>query len=123
MTQNDIPRGFTVSLPNALNDFFISNIDKIHSALMERATQLDFDLTNITDDHAFTPQGVLQFTGHKVEGIAKKLCSKSCELDQLPATVLMKCLPKILPTLTSIINISLMDGIRLNALKVAAGQS
>ena len=60
-----------------------------------------------------------QITLDQVEKFATRTTPKSCELDPVPASVLKTCLPVILPTLTSIINMSLMTGIMPDALKVA----
>ena len=49
------------------------------------------------------------FTFQDIENILKQT---------IPASVLKTCLPVILPTLTSIINMSLMTGIMQDALKV-----
>ena len=49
----------------------------------------------------------------------KRALTKSCDLDPLPASVLRLYFPIILPTLTSIINMSLKNGVMPCALKVA----
>ena len=54
-----------------------------------------------------------------VKKFAVKTLTKSCDLDPLPAPVLKTCFPIILPTLTSIINMSLKNGVMPYALKVA----
>jgi len=54
-----------------------------------------------------------------VKKFAVEALTKSCELDPLPASVLKTCFPIILPTLTSIINMSLKNGVMPHALKVA----
>ena len=54
-----------------------------------------------------------------VKKFAVKTLTKSCDLDPLPASVLKICFPIILPTLTSIINMSLKNGVMPNALKAA----
>ena len=60
-----------------------------------------------------------QVTLDMVKKFAVKTLTKSCDLDPLPASVLKTCFPIILPTLTSIINISLKNGVMPYALKVA----
>ena len=55
-----------------------------------------------------------------VKKFALKTLTKSCDLDPLPASVLKICFPIILPRLTSIINMSLKNGVMPCAqLKVA----
>ena len=51
--------------------------------------------------------------------MSRKLLSKSCELDPLPAVVLKDCFIVLLPTITRIINLSLSTGVMPDALKVA----
>ena len=89
---------------------------------MERAIEKDLHLPNIVDEQHLCPKELYSFqtvTMDQINKMAKKTCSRSRELDPLPATVLRNCLPAILPTLTSIINMSLMDGTMPNPLKVA----
>ena len=44
---------------------------------------------------------------------------KTCALDQLPASVLTKCLPRLLPVITDIVNHSLDEALMPNSLKTA----
>ena len=60
-----------------------------------------------------------QVTLDMVKKFAVKTLAKSCDLDPLPASVLKTCFPIILPTLISIINMSLKNGLMPYALKVA----
>ena len=60
-----------------------------------------------------------QVTLDMVRKFAVKTLTKSCDLDPLPASVLKVCFPIILPTLTSIINMSLKNGVMPCSLKVA----
>jgi len=88
---------------------------------MERTVQNDLNSPHTTDRSLCNTdfQNFQQVTLDQVEKFATRTSSKSCELDPVPASVLNTCLPVILPTLTSIINMSLMTGIMPNALKVA----
>ena len=45
--------------------------------------------------------------------------SKSCELDPIPTTLLIKILPNLLPTITNVINLSLLPGIFSRSWKTA----
>ena len=60
-----------------------------------------------------------QVTLDMVKKFAVKTLTKPCDLDPLPASVLKTCFSIILPTLTSIINMSLKNGVMPCALKVA----
>ena len=84
---------------------------------MERATEVELDLPNNDDEHLHVLSNFQPVSVDQVESMAKKMCSKSCEFDPIAATVLRNCLPMILPTLTSIINVSLMDGVMPKAFK------
>ena len=44
---------------------------------------------------------------------------KTCALDLLPASVLTKCLQRLLPVITDIVNRSLDEALRPNSLKTA----
>ena len=44
---------------------------------------------------------------------------KTCALDPLPASVLTKCLPRLLPVITDIVNRSLDEALMPNSLKTA----
>ena len=60
-----------------------------------------------------------QITLDMVKKFAVKTLTKSCDLDPLSASVLKTCFPIILLTITSIINMSLKNGVMPYALKVA----
>ncbi|KAL9965576.1 hypothetical protein ACROYT_G029392 [Oculina patagonica] len=88
---------------------------------MERTVENDLNSPRTTDRPSCNTEihNFQQVTLDQVKVFATKTSSKSCELDPVPASVLKTCLPVILPTLTSIINMSLMTGIMPHALKVA----
>ena len=111
----------STSLADAFNNFFISKIDKIHNALTERAPENDFSSPRTTDRPLcdVQSQNFQQVTLDMVKKFAVKTLTKSCELDPFPASVLKTFFPIILPTLTSIINMSLKNGVMPHALKVA----
>ena len=49
-------------------------------------------------------------TESQVAEVIGSLKSKSCELDNIPTTVLKKMLPVLIPFITRIVNLSLSDG-------------
>ena len=51
------------------------------------------------------------FTQTEVREIIFSMKTKSCELDALPTKLLKECIDSILPTITSLVNISLRDGV------------
>lgn len=79
-------------------------------------TQLYRNYLDITCSSAFccfkavSEDDVLRLIGSSV---------KSCSLDPTPASLLLKCLDSLLPTLVSIINLSLSKGVFPDSLKVA----
>ena len=101
--------------------FFFSKIDKIHNAFTERAPENDLSSSHTTDRPLCDVQihNFQQVTLDMVKKFAVKTLTKSCDLDLLPASVLKKCFPIILPTPTSIVNMSLKNGVMPYALKVA----
>ena len=111
----------STSLADAFNNFFISKIDKIHNAFTERAPENDLSSSHTSDRPLCDVQihNFQQVTLDMVKKFAVKTLTKSCDLDPLSASVLKTCFPIILPTLTSIINVSLKNGVMPNALKVA----
>ena len=88
---------------------------------MERTVENDLISPHTTDRPLCDTEihNFQQITLDQVKRFATKTSSKSCELDPIPASVLKTCLPVILPTLTSIINMSLMTGKMPHALKFA----
>ena len=85
----------STSLADAFNNFFISKIDKIHNAFIERAPENDLSSSRTTDRplcdvpiHNFQ-QVILDM----VKRFAVKTLTKSCDLDPLPASVLKNAFP------------------------------
>ena len=113
--------GLAIDSRDSFVNFFISKIDKIHNILVERTVENDLISPHTTDRPLCDTEihNFQQITLDQVKRFATKTSSKSCELDPIPASVLKTCLPVILPTLTSIINMSLMTGKMPHALKVA----
>ena len=92
------------TLADEFNEFFKQKVDKIRD-----------DFEDGTDD---TFKNDIKFTGRclnrfqelseeEVLRIIKASKAKSCELDPLPATLLMHCIPILLPVVTRIVNLSL----------------
>lgn len=92
-----------------------------HNAFTERAPENDLISSPATDRPLRNVQihNFRQVTLDMVKKFAVKTLTKSCDFDPLPASVLKICFPILLPTLTSIINMSLKNGVMPCALKVA----
>ena len=96
----------TKDLANDFNNFFAEKIEKIRQ---------NFKTTNNFDQYD------TEFDGNKLDSfrplseadvikMVHNSSNKSCELDPIPTSLLKKCLPELAPTLTRIINTSLING-------------
>ena len=113
------------SLSNALladsfAEFFTAKVEKIHTALVARNS----DLSLADDNELFTNAAELnnfhEVSQEDVKEFAYKPLSKSCCLDPLPASLLKDCFPVLLPTITRMVNLSLTTGFMPDALKIAS---
>ncbi|CAH3148778.1 unnamed protein product [Pocillopora meandrina] len=79
-------------LADAFNNFFISKIDKIHNAFIERAPENDLSSSHTTDRPLCDVQihNFQQVTLDMVKKFAVKTLTKSCDLDLLPASLIEK---------------------------------
>ena len=88
--------------------FFSDKVQKLHSALKSSAT-----LSSPHTPPRLTPPN-LNFFSHVTEDEVSKLISQSsdtfCDLDPIPTSLLKECLSALLPTLTTMINLSLSTG-------------
>ena len=109
------------SVADAFINFFISKIDKTHNTFSERVPENDLSSSHTIDRPLCDVQvhNFQQVTLDTVRKFAVKTLTKSCDLDPRPASVLRTYFPIILPSLTSIINMSLKNGVMPCALKVA----
>ena len=95
-------------LPNAFSSFFSSKIQSLRKKLDDAPFQQchpDQTFTGVPFE-AFSP-----VTQTDIEKILKEMSLKSCDLDPIPASVLGKCIPQLLPFITDIINTSLTTGV------------
>ena len=95
-------------LPNAFSSFFSSKIQSLRKKLDDTPFQQchpDQTFTGVPFE-AFSP-----VTQTDIEKILKEMSLKSCDLDPIPASVLGKCIPQLLPFITDIINTSLTTGV------------
>ena len=84
--------------------YFQGKIDKIHNPLRDkpRFSTPESDVPKLMRS---TP-----LTKKQVSTIVNSLKSKTHELDSIPTTILKKMLPKVIPLITKIVNISLGEG-------------
>ena len=94
-------------------NFFLEKITKIREALKNKPvyTPISTDPPKLQD---FKP---LEETD--VHQVIMSLKTKTCELDPVPTTIFKMLLPKILPLITKIVNLSLCQGQFIQAWKTA----
>jgi len=108
------------SLPNMFAAFFSEKILKIYSALKSHVP------TSPHIEPRCIPTNLTFFTPATEEEIFK-LISQSfnsfCDLDPIPTSLLKQCLPVLLPTITSIVNLSLSSGVFPKQFKLSCHSS
>ena len=107
-------------LADNLNNFFDDKISKI----MEKLTPTENNPVNnnYIEEIYHTSQRHHEFVilnTNEVRKLVLKSASKSCELDPVPTQLLKQNIEIVLPTITSIINIPLLEGKFTINLKVA----
>ena len=113
--QNPIPDNTgDEKLANDFADYFIQKIWKIQDNLDDYPKFKPRRNSTITPLMNFEPT-----TADEVTKIIKEMKTKSCELDSLPTSLLKKALPYVTKTITSIMNISLEQGVFPDSWKVA----
>ena len=125
LMQKSYETRYPPSLSNALladsfAEFFTAKVEKIHTALVARNS----DLSLADDNELFTNAAELnnfhEVSQEDVKEFAYKPLSKSCCLDPLPASLFKDCFPVLLPTITRMVNLSLTTGFMPDALKIAS---
>ena len=96
-------------LPEAFADFFTSKVQTIREEL-DSVTLTPY--SPFTEDVKETASfdGFRPVTEDEVRRVITRSAPKSCALDPIPVPLLVECLDVLLPTLTSIINSSLLSG-------------
>ena len=100
-------------LAESFASHFQGKIDKIRDLLKDKPCYSP-EADDMPELKCFAPM-----TQQEVSEVISNLKSKSCELDPIPTTVLKVMLPKILPLITKIVNMSLGDGIFCREWKTA----
>ena len=101
-------------LPNHTNDKNLA--DEFADYFMNKIQRIRDNLTEIP---VYQPTGknisrlaeFRLFNQTELRKIIFSMKTKSCELDTLPTKLLKECINSILPTITSLVNISLQDGV------------
>ena len=101
-------------LANDFADYFIQKIQKIWDNLD------DYPKFKPRRNSTNTPLNSFELTtADEVTKIIKEMKTKSCDLDFLPTSVLMKALLYVIDTITSIMNVSLEQGVFPDSWKIA----
>ena len=93
--------------------FFLDKITTIHHDLAQY-TPYTCEVKNHSSFQQFE-----SMTEAEVSSIIYNMCSKSCELDVIPTTLLKQILPDIIGVITKIINLSLTTGVFSQSWKTA----
>ena len=101
-------------LANDFTDYFIEKIQKIQEDLDDYPKFKPKRNSTITPLKNFEPT-----TADEVTKIIKEMKTKSCELDFLPTSLFKKALPYVINTITSIMNVSLEQGVFPDSWKIA----
>ena len=105
-------------LVEQFNEFFTQKILAIRNSLMADANQLNIALYEPVFSNCeltcFEPVS----TNHVCDLISSSKI-KCCALDPLPASLMTKCLPILLPVITKIVNLSLSTALVPDLLKLA----
>ena len=96
----------TVDLCDTFGDFFSAKIQKLRDEHDATSGQPDFSVLCGPTLETFS-----LVTEQQVKNIILKAPKKSCMLDPVPAYLMHECLDDLIPTITAIINESLVSGI------------
>ena len=111
-----------MAIAEKFKSFFIDEIRRIRDSLPVHSTgfpnvpYLDNSATQSRSCEFATFQRV---STDLIANFIKSSRVKTCALDPLPASVLTKCLPRLLPVITDIVNRSLDEALMPNSLKTA----
>ena len=114
--------GSDMAIAEKFKSFFIEKIRRIRDSLPVHNTGFMNDLYLDNSATQSWPCEFVTFQHVSTDLIANFIESsrvKTCALDPLPASVLTKCLPRLLPVITDIVNRSLDDAFIPKSLKTA----
>ena len=97
-------------LANEMANFFVEKISNLRSKFHECTIQDCQDCTPIMELHSPSFGSFKAITEDETYGIIMNLAKKSCALDPIPTSLLVKCIDVLLPVITKMVNISLESG-------------
>ena len=95
-------------------DYFFNKIQRIRTELSEFPLYKPTEDVSVPRFRSFAPM-----TSKQVRKIIMEMSSKSCKLDIIPTTILKKLMPKLMPIVTHIVNLSLTTGTFFEYWKIA----
>ena len=107
----------TCELPDAFADYFIQKVKTIRSELGSQMPML-----NLPTDNPYTASSFCSFQPVSIQhnkNTILKSSQKTCSLDPIPTFLFVKCLDRLLPAMTAIINKSLQTGVFSSVFKAA----
>ena len=107
-----LPAKHLKELPELFSNFFYNKVQKIRDNLDKRLSADDQD-SPYTHDNQFSGSSFNSFTPISENSLRKiilQCAPKTCELDAIPTSLFFECLDAILPTLTVVVNHSLLTG-------------
>ena len=114
--------GSNMAMAEKFKPFFIDKIRRmrdslpVHSTGFPNVPYLDNSATQFPSCEFATFQRV---STDFIANFIKSSRVKTCALDPLPASVVAKCLPRLLPVITNIVNRSLDEALIPNCIKIA----
>ena len=109
-------------LANDIGEFFVQKIERIHA---------EFDSSALETNHSSVPE-FTELTSRfdsfdilneeNVKDLISKSSKKSCSLDPMPTSLVLKCQDILLPVITRMINLSLQSGVFCDEWKQALVQ-
>ena len=97
-------------LANEMTNFFVEKISNIRSKFRKCTIQDCQDCAHIMELHSLSFGSFKAITEGETYSIIMNLAKKSCALDPIPTTLLVKCIDVLLPVITKMVNISLESG-------------
>ncbi len=109
-------------LANDIGEFFVQKIERIHA---------EFDSSALETSHSSVPEFTELMSRYdsfdilneeNVKDLISKSSKKSCSLDPMPTSLVLKCQDILLPVITRMINLSLQSGVFCDEWKQALVQ-
>ena len=111
-SRTPMPTKHLNELPELFSNFFSNKVQTIRDHLDKPLSEVDQD-SPYAHDKQFSGCPLNSFTPISENSLRKiilQCAPKTCELDAIPTSLFFECLDAILPTLTIVVNHSLLTG-------------